>query len=89
MARPSDPTRFTIAQAREALAKKDISAGELARAHIDAIAKAHALNAFITRSIPSRRNISVASAARNTAATTVSRSFASKRPSTWSMRASG
>jgi aspartyl-tRNA(Asn)/glutamyl-tRNA(Gln) amidotransferase subunit A len=48
MARPSDPTRFTIAQAREALAKKVISASELARAHIDAIAKAHALNAFIT-----------------------------------------
>ena len=48
MAYPSDPTRFTIAQAREALAAKAISATELAEAHIDAIAKAHALNAFIT-----------------------------------------
>ncbi|HXJ02392.1 MAG TPA: Asp-tRNA(Asn)/Glu-tRNA(Gln) amidotransferase subunit GatA [Micropepsaceae bacterium] len=48
MARPSDPTRFTIAEAREALAAKDISATELAQAHIGAIAKAHALNAFVT-----------------------------------------
>ena len=48
MARSSDPTRFTIAEAREALATKDISASELAKAHIEAIAKAHALNAFIT-----------------------------------------
>ena len=48
MARPSDPTRFTIAQAREALAAKDISATELAQSHIEAIAKAHALNAFVT-----------------------------------------
>src|SRR3984885_10175647 len=48
MAQASDPTRFTIAQARAALASKDISATELAQAHVDAIAKAHALNAFIT-----------------------------------------
>ena len=48
MARASDPTRFTIAEARQALLSKDISATELATAHIDAIAKAHALNAFIT-----------------------------------------
>jgi aspartyl-tRNA(Asn)/glutamyl-tRNA(Gln) amidotransferase subunit A len=48
MARPSDPTRFTVAEARDALAGKAISATELAEAHIAAIAKAHALNAFIT-----------------------------------------
>ena len=48
MARPSDPTRLTIAEARDALAAKAISATELAAAHIDAVAKAHALNAFIT-----------------------------------------
>jgi len=48
MARVSDPTRFTIAQARDALAAKEISARELTQAHLDAIGKAHALNAFIT-----------------------------------------
>jgi aspartyl-tRNA(Asn)/glutamyl-tRNA(Gln) amidotransferase subunit A len=48
MARPSDPTQFTIAQAREALAAKDISASELAGAHVQAIAKARPLNAFLT-----------------------------------------
>ena len=48
MARPSDPTRFTLAEARDALAGKAISATELVEAHIDAVAKAHALNAFIT-----------------------------------------
>ena len=48
MARPSDLTRFTLAQARDALVAKAISARELADAHIDAIAKARPLNAFIT-----------------------------------------
>jgi aspartyl-tRNA(Asn)/glutamyl-tRNA(Gln) amidotransferase subunit A len=48
MARGSDPTGFTITEAREALAAKEISARELAQAHLDAIGKAHALNAFIT-----------------------------------------
>jgi aspartyl-tRNA(Asn)/glutamyl-tRNA(Gln) amidotransferase subunit A len=48
MARSSDPTRFTIAEARDALAAKDISARELAQAHVDAIARARPLNAFIT-----------------------------------------
>ena len=50
MARFSDPTRFTIAEAREALAAKDISARELAQAHVDAVVKARSLNAFITAS---------------------------------------
>ena len=48
MARSSDPTRFTIAEARDALAAKDISARELAQAHVDAVGKARSLNAFIT-----------------------------------------
>jgi len=48
MARSSDPTRFTIGEARAALAAKDISARELAQSHIDAVARARALNAFIT-----------------------------------------
>ena len=48
MARPSDPTRFTLAEAREALLSKAISARELAQAHLDAIAQARPLNAFIT-----------------------------------------
>jgi aspartyl-tRNA(Asn)/glutamyl-tRNA(Gln) amidotransferase subunit A len=48
MARGTDPTRFTIAEARDALAAKDISARELAQAHVDAVARARSLNAFIT-----------------------------------------
>ena len=44
----SDPTRFTLQDAREALAGKTISARELAEAHIGAIQSARALNAFIT-----------------------------------------
>src|ERR1700761_7839932 len=48
MARPSDPTRFTIADARDALRAKDVSATELAEVHIAAVSAAHPLNAFIT-----------------------------------------
>ena len=48
MARSSDPTGFTLAEARDALAAKDISARELAQAHVDAVVKARPLNAFIT-----------------------------------------
>jgi len=48
MALSSDPTRFTIADARDALAGKQISATELAQAHITALTAATALNAFIT-----------------------------------------
>ncbi|MGH6824516.1 Asp-tRNA(Asn)/Glu-tRNA(Gln) amidotransferase subunit GatA [Methyloceanibacter sp.] len=44
----ADPTDLSIAEAREALARKELSAEELARAHIDAIARANeALNAFV------------------------------------------
>jgi len=44
----ADPTDLSIAEAREALARKELSAEELARAHIDAIGRANeALNAFV------------------------------------------
>ena len=44
----ADPTDLSIAEARDALKRKELSAEELARAHIDAIERANeALNAFI------------------------------------------
>jgi aspartyl-tRNA(Asn)/glutamyl-tRNA(Gln) amidotransferase subunit A len=48
MAQTSDPTQFTLAEARDALLAKRISARELADAHIHAVAQARKLNAFIT-----------------------------------------
>ena len=48
MVQASDPTKFTLAQARDTLAAKAISARELAQAHIDAMARARSLNAYIT-----------------------------------------
>jgi len=44
----SDPTHLTLAEARDALKSKQLSAVELTQAHIDAIAKSRALNCFIT-----------------------------------------
>ena len=44
----SDLTNLTIAEARDALRKKSFTATELTRAHISALEKARALNAFIT-----------------------------------------
>ena len=43
----SDPTSLTLAQARDQLRQKKISALELADAHLAAIEKARALNAFV------------------------------------------
>jgi len=44
----TDPTDLTIAEARAALERKELSATELAEAHLDAIDKANeALNAFV------------------------------------------
>jgi aspartyl-tRNA(Asn)/glutamyl-tRNA(Gln) amidotransferase subunit A len=43
----SDLTRLTLADAREGLAAKTFSAVELTQAHLDAMARAKALNAFI------------------------------------------
>ncbi|HYM17010.1 MAG TPA: Asp-tRNA(Asn)/Glu-tRNA(Gln) amidotransferase subunit GatA [Micropepsaceae bacterium] len=48
MALPSDPLELTLAEARDALHAKAISARELAEAHVEAIEGARALNAFIT-----------------------------------------
>jgi aspartyl-tRNA(Asn)/glutamyl-tRNA(Gln) amidotransferase subunit A len=43
----AEPTSLTIAQARAALARKDVSAVELADAHLAAMEKARALNAYV------------------------------------------
>ena len=43
----TDLTRLTLAEARDALKAKSVSAVELTRAHLDAIEQARALNAFI------------------------------------------
>src|SRR5271156_1301331 len=43
----SDLTSLTLAQARDALRKKEFSASELAGAHLAAMEKARALNAFV------------------------------------------
>jgi aspartyl-tRNA(Asn)/glutamyl-tRNA(Gln) amidotransferase subunit A len=44
----SDPTHLTLAQARDALRAKTLSASELTTAHVEAIERAGLLNAFIT-----------------------------------------
>ncbi|MGP9821646.1 Asp-tRNA(Asn)/Glu-tRNA(Gln) amidotransferase subunit GatA [Salinarimonas sp. NSM] len=43
----TDLTDLTLAEAREGLAKKSFSARELTQAHLDAVAKARALNAYV------------------------------------------
>ena len=43
----SELTSLTLAQARDALRKKEFSATELADAHLAVMAKARALNAFV------------------------------------------
>jgi aspartyl-tRNA(Asn)/glutamyl-tRNA(Gln) amidotransferase subunit A len=43
----TDLTALTIAEARDKLRKKEFSASELTRAHIDAMAAARALNAYV------------------------------------------
>jgi aspartyl-tRNA(Asn)/glutamyl-tRNA(Gln) amidotransferase subunit A len=49
----TDLTSLTLAQAREALRKKEFSATELAEAHLVAVEQARALNAFVTE-VPER-----------------------------------
>ena len=49
-------TELTLAEAAQALRAKKFSAVELAKAHIDAVAEARALNAFILRAAGSRTN---------------------------------
>ncbi len=44
----SDPTKLTLAQARDAVKSKAISSVELTQAHLDAMARARSLNCYIT-----------------------------------------
>ena len=48
MALPSDPTKLSLAEARDALRSKAISARELAGAYIGAVERGRVLNAFVT-----------------------------------------
>ncbi len=48
MALPANPTEFTLAEAREAVATKRISSKELTSAFVEAVEAARPLNAFIT-----------------------------------------
>ena len=43
----TDLTHLTLAEARDGLSRRSFSAAELARAHLDAVEKARALNAFV------------------------------------------
>ncbi len=45
----SDPTHLTLAEARDALRAKTLSASELTKAHVEAMESAGPLNAFITQ----------------------------------------
>ena len=60
----SDPTRFSLAEARDALRAKRISSRELTEAHIDAINQADMLNAFITKTPERALEMAAASDAR-------------------------
>src|ERR1700691_646147 len=60
----TDLTSLTLAQARDALRKKDLSAIELADAHLAAMAKARALNAFVLETPDRARDMARASDAR-------------------------
>jgi len=60
----TDLTSLTLAQARDALRSKEFSATELADAHIDAIAQARALNAFVLETPDRARDMARASDAR-------------------------
>ncbi len=57
-------TELTLAQARDALRKKEFSAVELAEAHVAAIADARALNAFVLETPERARDMARASDAR-------------------------
>jgi aspartyl-tRNA(Asn)/glutamyl-tRNA(Gln) amidotransferase subunit A len=58
------PTSMTIAQARDALLEKQLSALELADAHLDAIEKARSLNAFVLETPERARAMAKAADAR-------------------------
>jgi aspartyl-tRNA(Asn)/glutamyl-tRNA(Gln) amidotransferase subunit A len=57
----TDLTSFTLAQAREALRKKEFSATELAEAHLAAVERARALNAFVMETPERARGMARAS----------------------------
>ena len=57
----TDLTSLTLAQARDALRRKEFSATELADAHIDAVANARALNAFVLETPDRARDMARAS----------------------------
>ena len=57
----TDLTAFTLAQARDALRQKQLSATELADAHLAAIEKARALNAFVLETPERAREMARAS----------------------------
>jgi aspartyl-tRNA(Asn)/glutamyl-tRNA(Gln) amidotransferase subunit A len=60
----TDLTALTIAEARDALAKKDFTALELTEAYLSAIEKARALNAFVLETPEKARDMAKASDAR-------------------------
>ncbi|MGE5367668.1 MAG: Asp-tRNA(Asn)/Glu-tRNA(Gln) amidotransferase subunit GatA [Betaproteobacteria bacterium] len=60
----TDLTLLTLAQAREALRKKEFSATELAEAHLAAVEQARALNAFVVETPERARAMARASDAR-------------------------
>ncbi len=60
----TDLTALTIAQARDALKQKDVSAAELTNAHLDAIEQARSLNAFVLETPDIARAMAKASDAR-------------------------
>ena len=60
----TDLTSLTLAQAREALRKKEFSATELAEAHLAAVEQARALNAFVMETPERARAMAQASDAR-------------------------
>jgi aspartyl-tRNA(Asn)/glutamyl-tRNA(Gln) amidotransferase subunit A len=61
MSIPSVPTDFTLADARDALRSKRISAAELTAAFLEAMADARSLNAFITETAEQANEMAAAS----------------------------
>src|SRR5437773_793136 len=59
----TDLTTLTVAEARAALAKKEFSAVELADAHLSAIQRARALNAFVMETPDRARSMAAAAVA--------------------------
>ena len=60
----TDLTSLTLAQARDALQNKDFTATELAEAHLSAIERARALNAFVLETPDRARDMARAADAR-------------------------